>query len=110
QICIINRSVSDTFSAFAEHFPQWYPVEYSWAQESLQTIRIEPFEGGRCFERGPNSFELDWGRVLTYQPPNLLAFSWQIDIDRVPIPDATKAGEVHIQFEPEGDDTRVMLK
>lgn len=100
----------DAFSAFIDDFNQWYPAEYTWSQNGLEMIVIEPGEGGRCYERGPNGFELDWGRVVTYQPPELLTFTWQISAKRVPIPDAENAGQVTIRFEPDGDTTKLTLK
>jgi uncharacterized protein YndB with AHSA1/START domain len=80
----------------------WYPSEYTWSQDILDTIAIEGREGGRCFERGPGGFWIDWGRVLVWNPPRRLAFSWQISPERQPIPDPAKASEVELRFEEEG--------
>lgn len=100
----------DAFSAFINDFNEWYPAEYTWSQNGLEAIAIESREGGRCYERGPHGFELDWGRVVAYQPPELLAFTWQISAKRVPIPDAENAGQVTIRFEPDGDATKLTLE
>jgi uncharacterized protein YndB with AHSA1/START domain len=99
------------FVAFAEGFPRWWPREYTWSQESLDRIAIEPRVGGRCFERGPHGFECDWGRVLAWEPPHRLVFSWQIGPDRAPVPNPAKAGEVEVRFLAEGGSvTRVELE
>jgi uncharacterized protein YndB with AHSA1/START domain len=46
--------------------------------------------------------------VLTWEPPRLLVFSWQIDPDRTPQPDPGKASEVEVRFAEEpGEGTRV---
>ena len=56
------------FAAFAD-LARWWPPEYTWAAGTLETIGIEPRQGGHCFERGPHGFTLHWGRVLAWEPP-----------------------------------------
>jgi uncharacterized protein YndB with AHSA1/START domain len=65
------------FAAFAD-LAGWWPPEYTWAADTLEAIGIEPREGGHCFERGPHGFTLHWGRVLAWEPPARLIFTWQI--------------------------------
>jgi uncharacterized protein YndB with AHSA1/START domain len=99
------------FVAFAEGFSAWWPREYTWSQESLDTIAIEPRAGGRCFERGPEGFQCDWGRVLAWEPPHRIVFTWQIGPSREPVPNPAKAGEVEVSFRAAGGaDTRVELE
>lgn len=74
----VPASAERAYAVFAEEFASWYPGEYTWSQDVLDTIGIEGREGGRCFERGPEGFWIDWGRVLAWEPPHRLVFSWQI--------------------------------
>ena len=90
------------FVAFTEGFAGWWPREYTWSQDVLETIAIEPKVGGRCFERGPHDFECDWGRVLTWDPPHRVLFTWQIGPSREPVPNPARAGEVEVRFMSEG--------
>lgn len=90
------------FTIFTDELARWWPAEYTWSQDVLETIAIEPGEGGRCFERGPHNFECDWGRVLTWEPPHRLVFTWQISPKREPEPNPAKASEVEVRFESEG--------
>lgn len=90
------------FAIFTEGLASWWPAEYTWSQDVLATIAIEPGEEGRCFERGPHHFECDWGRVLAWEPPRRLVFTWQISPRREPQPNPLKASEIEIRFEPEG--------
>ncbi|WP_419539844.1 SRPBCC domain-containing protein [Natronogracilivirga saccharolytica] len=57
---------------------------------------------GRCFERGPHGFECDWGRVLAFDPPSRIVFTWQIAPDRVPEPNPQKASEIEVLFVEKG--------
>ncbi len=90
QTLTVPGSVDRAFHVFTEELNMWWPNEYTWSGEVLETIEIEPRKNGRCFERGPHGFECDWGRVLVWQPPDRLVFTWQIAPDRVPQPDPKK--------------------
>jgi uncharacterized protein YndB with AHSA1/START domain len=99
------------FRAFTEGFGRWWPPEYTWAGPVLETIGMEPGEGGLCFERGPHGFRVDWGRVLAWEPPGRLGFSWQVSPQRQPVPDPDRASVVEVAFAAEGDGaTRVRLE
>ena len=41
----------------------WWPKEFSWSQEALEEIGIEPREGGSAYECGPHGLLLHWGGV-----------------------------------------------
>jgi uncharacterized protein YndB with AHSA1/START domain len=99
------------FARFVDDFRDWWPAEYTWSQDVLEQIGIEPREGGMCFERGRHGFRCDWGRVLAFEPPRRLGFRWQISPRREPVPDERRASEVELRFEAEGNCvTRVELE
>jgi uncharacterized protein YndB with AHSA1/START domain len=91
----------EAFEAFTERFADWYPPEYTWSGEVLETIGIEPREGSLCFERGPHGFRCDWGRVLAWDPPDRLVLAWQVSPKREPQPNPAQASEIEIRFECE---------
>jgi uncharacterized protein YndB with AHSA1/START domain len=98
------------FPAFAD-LARWWPQEYTWAADTLEDIGLEPREGGFCYERGPHGFTCHWGRVLAWEPPTHLVFTWQIAPDRVPQPNPAKASEVEVTFHPaDPSGTRVELE
>jgi uncharacterized protein YndB with AHSA1/START domain len=98
------------FSVFTERFGAWWPREYTWANEVLETIGIEGHEGGHCYECGPNGFLCHWGRVLVWDPPHRLVISWQISPERFPEPNPGKASEVEVRFIPDGPATNIELE
>lgn len=99
----VNANREKAFDVFVNHFSAWWPADYTWSQDVLEAIVIEPKVNGRCFERGPFGFLCDWGRVVRFDPPQSLVFTWQISPAREPVPDPAKASEVEVSFL--GDDT-----
>ena len=91
-------SPEKAFQCFGAGIGAWWPREYTWSGDCLESIAIEPFEEGRCYERGPLGFQCDWGRVLVWDPPHRLVLAWQIGPDRTPQPDPAKASEVQVTF------------
>ena len=71
----VPRPPERAFVAFVDGLGDWWPPEYTWAQQKLDAIGIEPREGGLCSERGPHGFRLDWGRVIAWEPPSRLLFT-----------------------------------
>ncbi|HEV8653938.1 MAG TPA: SRPBCC family protein [Candidatus Limnocylindria bacterium] len=106
---VVRVPPEQAFAGFV-NLGRWWPREYTWSLDVLQSIGIEPRLGGACFERGPNGFECDWGRVLLWDPPRRIVFSWQIAFDRTPEPNPAKASEVEVRFSEDGLGTRVALE
>jgi uncharacterized protein YndB with AHSA1/START domain len=100
---------SAAFRLFTEGLGRWWPQEYTWGQDACLDLAMEPRLGGACFETGPHGFRCDWGRILQWEPPRLLAFTWQIAPDRTPQPDPMRASEVSVAFVPSGARTQVIL-
>jgi uncharacterized protein YndB with AHSA1/START domain len=103
-------AVNKAFDLFVAGFQTWWPAEYTWSKDTLQRIVIDPGQGAPCFEEGPHGFRCQWGRVLTWEPPQRISFSWQIAPDRTPEPNPRKASEVTVIFtELQSGGTRVRL-
>lgn len=68
-------SAEEAFRVFTQGFGAWWPSAYTSSGEALEAIAIEGGVGGRCFERGPEGFECDWGRVLIWDPPRRVTFT-----------------------------------
>ena len=107
---VTTAPIEDSFSIFVDRLQDWWPHEYTWSQQSLKKITIAPYVNGHCFETGPFDFRCDWGRVLEFERPFHIAFSWQINPARVPEPDPDKASKVTVTFKTLEDKTvRVRL-
>ena len=98
------------FELFTDGMDSWWPREFSWSQEKLEEIGIEPREGGFAYERGPHGFLVHWGRMTSFDPPQRLVFRWQIAADRTPQPDPEKASAVEVRFTEANGSTRVEVE
>jgi uncharacterized protein YndB with AHSA1/START domain len=98
----LSRTVSappdGAFAVFADQIAEWWPRDYSWAKDNLDTIVIEARMRGRCFERSKDGSVAVWGTVLACDRPNHLVFAWQIRPDRSPEPEEGAASRVDIRF------------
>ncbi|MGW5669908.1 SRPBCC family protein [Micromonospora sp. NPDC003776] len=105
-------SAERAFAVFTGSLTDWWVREYTWSgPDALAELGVEPRAGGMLYEIGPYGFRSDFGRVLTWDPPRRLVFTWQIGPDRVPVPDPARASEVEVLFLPEGPDrTRVEVE
>ena len=105
-------SAERAYAVFTGSLADWWVREYTWSgPQALAALGIEPRAGGMLYEIGPYGFRNDWGRVLTWDPPRRLVFTWQIGPDRVPVPDPAGASEVEVLFHPEGPElTRVEVE
>ncbi|MGC4788714.1 SRPBCC family protein [Micromonospora sp. DT178] len=100
---LVPAPAQRAFEVFTGALAQWWVVEYTWSgPEQLADLGMEPHSGGMLYEIGPHGFRCDWGRVLTWDPPERLVFTWQIGADRAPVPDPAKASEVEVLFHPDG--------
>jgi uncharacterized protein YndB with AHSA1/START domain len=102
----LRVSPDRAFAVFTQEMGRWWPIENTFANVALRqpaafrTVVVEPSSGGRWFERTTDGDEIDWGRVIAYEPPHRLVLTWQITPIGQPEPDASKASQVEIRFMP----------
>jgi uncharacterized protein YndB with AHSA1/START domain len=97
------------FDVFTARHGTWWPSTYHIGASDYETAVIEPFAGGRWFERGVDGTEADWGKVLVWERPERLVLAWQITSDFRFDPELVT--EIEVRFEPIGpNQTRVDLE
>jgi uncharacterized protein YndB with AHSA1/START domain len=106
----VPLTCEEAFALFSSGLGSWWPPEFSWSQDGLEEIGMEARPGGFLYEKGPHGLRLDWGRVLAWEPPDRVVFSWQISPERVPEPDPARASEVEVRFEPADSGCRLLLQ
>jgi uncharacterized protein YndB with AHSA1/START domain len=78
--------------------------------EIAETV-FETHVGGRIYDKGVDGSECKWARVLEFEPPNRVVFSWDISPRWQIETDLEKTSEVEVRFVAEGAErTRVELE
>lgn len=105
----VNAPLAVAFDVFVDQ--RWWPVDTHHLAEPPGTeVVLEPFEGGRWFERAADGAETDWGTVLSWQPPYRLVLTWQVSPDWTFEHDPDRGSQIEVTFTPEGRSaTRVEL-
>jgi len=107
----VGVSIADAFRVFSDSFDAWWPHQYHIGQVDVAEVVLEPRAGGRWYERGIDGSECDWGRVLAWEPPHRLVFTWQINGQWQFDPDPERASEIEVRFTSEGPgQTRVEVE
>jgi hypothetical protein len=61
----VECPIEDAFRLFTEGFAEWWPLaSYSMTGEEAEECAIEPWAGGRVFERTRSGEEREWGPSL----------------------------------------------
>ena len=108
---VVEAPAERAFRAFTEQFDRIKPREHNMLGVEIAKSVFEPRAGGRVFDRGVDGTECQWGRVLAYEPPDRLVFSWDISVRWTVETDPARTSEVEVRFVPEGPDrTRVELE
>jgi uncharacterized protein YndB with AHSA1/START domain len=107
----VDVGLERAFSVFTDGMDTWWPREHTIGEAPLAEIVLEPRVGGRAYGRDVNGGESDWGRVLVYEPPTRVVFSWDINLQWKRETDPARASEVEVRFVPDGPArTRVELE
>lgn len=97
------------FEVFTAGIDRWWTRSHHVQQGDLKEIGVEPFAGGRLWEENDAGETCTWGRVLAWEPPGRLVFSWLIGPDwGIPAADA-EGSRVTVIFTQVAAGTRVDL-
>jgi uncharacterized protein YndB with AHSA1/START domain len=107
---VVEAPIERAFRAFTEGFGRFKPREHNLLSVDIAETVFEPHEGGRIIDRGVDGSECAWARVLAYEPPERVVFSWDIGPTWQIETDHAKTSEVELRFVAEDTErTRVEL-
>jgi uncharacterized protein YndB with AHSA1/START domain len=108
---VVGAPIERAFRVFVEEFDKIKPREHNMLGVDIAESVFEPRVGGHIYDRGVDGSECRWARVLTYEPPHRLVFSWDISPQWQLESDPEKASEVEVRFVAETPErTRVELE
>ena len=107
---VVEAAQERAFELFTEQFDKIKPREHNMLGVDIAESVFEPRVGGRVYDRGVDGSECQWARVLAYEPPTRIVFSWDISPYWQIETDLSHASEVEVRFVAESDGrTRVEL-
>jgi uncharacterized protein YndB with AHSA1/START domain len=97
--------LEQAFALFTEGINEWWPLDegYSFGADRAREVHLEPWEGGRFYERWVDGDEFQTGRVIECDRPHRIVFTWRDEHERGEM-------EVEVRFTPEGEGTRVTVE
>ena len=107
----VEAPLERAFSVFVDDFDAIKPREHNMLGVDIAETVFEPRRGGHIYDRGVDGSECRWARVLAYEPPNRVVFTWDISPQWRLEADPERASEVEVRFVPEGPErTRLELE
>jgi len=107
---VVTGTPERAFAAFTQRLGEFKPPEHNLLASPIVSTVLEPRVGGHIVDRGEDGSECRWARVLVFEPPDRLVFSWDIGPTwQLEAPE--NASEVELRFLPDGPGhTRVELE
>jgi len=108
---VVAASIDKAFDAFTAKFDQIKPREHNMLGVDIAESVFEPRAGGRVYDRGVDGSECQWARVVAYEPPDRLVFTWDINPQWQLETNLDATSEVEVRFIAESPErTRVELE
>lgn len=108
---IVEAPIEVAFKVFTEDFDRVKPHEHNLLSVEIAESVFEPRVGGYLYDRGIDGSVCRWARVLAYEPPDRVVFSWDISPHWQIETDTERTSEVEVRFIAEGPRrTRVQLE
>ncbi|MGZ4167136.1 MAG: SRPBCC family protein [Solirubrobacteraceae bacterium] len=108
---VVEAPMERAFDVFTREMASWWPADHHILEGELAEMVFEPRVGGRIYDRNVDGGECTWARVLAYEPPGRLVFSWDITPQWQIETDPDRTSEVEVRFIAETDSrTRVELE
>jgi uncharacterized protein YndB with AHSA1/START domain len=108
---VVAAPLERAFTVFTERFDEIKPRDHNMLEVDIAESVFEPRAGGRVYDRGVDGSECQWARVLAFEPPERIVFSWDITPRWQIETDPSRTSEVEVRFIAESPDrTRVELE
>lgn len=108
---VVDAPIERAFSVFTERFGDFKPPEHNLLGAPIAETVFEPRVGGHIVDRAVDGTECKWARILVYEPPVRVVFSWDISPQWTIVTDPDMTSEVEVRFHAETPQhTRVELE
>jgi uncharacterized protein YndB with AHSA1/START domain len=108
---VVDAPIERAFAVFTERFGDIKPPEHNLLSAPIAETVLEPRVGGHIVDRAVDGSECRWARILAWEPPHRMVFSWDISPRWQLETDLDLTSEVEVRFVSDGSDrTRVELE
>src|SRR5688500_16664246 len=108
---LVNAPIGTAFKVFTERFGDFKPREHNLLRAAIAETVFEPRVGGNIYDRAVDGTECRWARILAFEPPDRVVFSWDISPRWQVEPNPELTSEVEVRFVAETPErTRVELE
>ena len=98
----VGVSPEHAFEVWTKQLGRWWPASHTIS--GTHDVVIEPFTGGRIYERAADGTEHEWGEVVTWEPPERFHCLWHLFFDR------SEATDLEVTFAAIGTGTKVRIR
>ncbi|RJQ76163.1 ATPase [Pseudonocardiaceae bacterium YIM PH 21723] len=95
---VVEAPLEHAFTVFTARFGDFKPAEHNPLRTTIAKTVFEPRAGGHIYDRGVDGSECRWARVLAFEPPNRVLFSWDLNPRWQLETDPGNASEVEVRF------------
>jgi uncharacterized protein YndB with AHSA1/START domain len=108
---VVDAPIEKAFTVFTDRFGDFKPPEHNLLRVPIAETVFEPKVGGHIYDRATDGTECRWARVLVYEPPQRVVFSWDISPTWQLETEPDNTSEVEVRFTAEdAHRTRVELE
>ena len=108
---VVDAPIARAFAVFTERFGDFKPPEHNLLGAAISETVFEPRVGGHIYDRAVDGSECHWARVLAFEPPDRVVFSWDISPYWQIESDLNHTSEVEVRFVAESPQrTRLELE
>jgi uncharacterized protein YndB with AHSA1/START domain len=95
---VVEAPIDRAFMVFTDRFGDFKPLEHNLLGAPITETVFEPRVGGNIYDRAEDGSECRWARILAYDPPDLVVFSWDISPRWQLETDPELTSEVEVRF------------
>ena len=95
---VVEAPIEHAFSVFTERFGDFKPPEHNLLGAPIAETVFEPRVGGGIVDRAADGSECRWARILAFDPPDRVIFSWDISPRWAIETDPAQTSEVEVRF------------
>ena len=95
---VVQAPIDRAFAVFTSRFGDFKPPEHNLLGAPIAETVFEPQVGGNIIDRAVDGSECRWARILAYEPPDRVVFSWDISPRWQIETDPDQTSEVEVRF------------